>query len=356
MKYIKTFESHKNSVNEEFLGALGNLFSNLFKKYKERISKTQGGKEIEAIYQKYLKIINGEFAKSANVQLNMIAAESGKTNENVMINEADGEDDAPIDNDVKLDKNVLKDKKTLLDNIIKKYKEIALREMDNILKKFGGASKNPQLDIIINSKKDQFDLDFMNAQIEYMNKAGDKVQVNNMVKQRDVLIKKIDADYKDFDSRKPVEYKVGDYVIYKKDGFDQVKYDALTKEQKDKPEEDPTKEYVGVHKIEKIEGDKVTMKTDDGKEFTKLLSTEIIGKTNGFKVGDGVIYQKNAFDQAKYDALTQDQKDKPNEAPASTFVGSHTVEKVEGDIIHMKDNKGGDFTKTTSQIIGKVNK
>ena len=50
MKYIKTFESHRNSksvetekpVNEEFfLGALGKMIGNLFKKAKERINKTK---------------------------------------------------------------------------------------------------------------------------------------------------------------------------------------------------------------------------------------------------------------------------------------------------------------------------
>ena len=70
MKYIKTFESHRNSksvetdkpVNEEFFGALGKMIGNLFKKAKERINKTKGGKEIEVIYQKYVDMIGKELS------------------------------------------------------------------------------------------------------------------------------------------------------------------------------------------------------------------------------------------------------------------------------------------------------
>ena len=57
MKYVRNFESYKLSkvekpLNEEFLfGLIGKLFG----KIKERINKTKGGKELETVYQKWLK-------------------------------------------------------------------------------------------------------------------------------------------------------------------------------------------------------------------------------------------------------------------------------------------------------------
>ena len=255
MKYIKTFESHRTSkntetVNEEFLGAIGKFFSNVFKKVKERINKTKGGNEVEAIYQKYLDLISKEFAKTAKVELNLAAA--ARENEGTsavppkkesldieglyMINEAD-DDDAPADApptevDAKTAVTQLKSKKTILDQIIKKLKDMALREMDVVLKKYGGGAANPQLDIIITAKKNQFDLDFMNAQINWLEKAGDKTESINISKQRDAIAKKIEADYKDFDSKKAIQYKEGDEVVYKLKDFKQEEWNKLSADQK----------------------------------------------------------------------------------------------------------------------------
>jgi hypothetical protein len=235
MKYIKTFESHRTSkntetVNEEFLGAIGKFFGNMFKKAKERINKTKGGNEVEAIYQKYLDLISKEFAKTAKVELNLAAAarenegtgavptkkkESLDTEGLDMITEADdapadetteGESPATPEVDAKTAVAQLKSKKSVLDQIIKKLKDMALREMDAVLKKYGGGAANPQLEIIITAKKDQFDLDFMNAQISWLEKAGDKTESIAISKQRDAIAKKIEADYKNFDSKKAVTY------------------------------------------------------------------------------------------------------------------------------------------------------
>jgi hypothetical protein len=146
MKYIKTFESHRTykksePLNEELFGAIGKLFGNMFKKVKERINKTKGGQEVEAIYQKYLDLISKEFAKTAKVELNLAAAaresegtaavpkkESLDTEDLDMINEAE-EDDAPAatEVDAKTAVNQLKSKKTVLDQIIKKLKEMLLK-------------------------------------------------------------------------------------------------------------------------------------------------------------------------------------------------------------------------------------
>lgn len=363
MKYIKTFESHRSSkntetVNEEFLGAIGKFFGNMFKKAKERINKTKGGNEVEAIYQKYLDLISKEFAKTAKVELNLAAA--ARENEGTgavpkkkteslniegldMINEADdapadepaeGESPATPEVDAKTAVAQLKAKKGVLDQIIKKLKDMALREMDAVLKKYGGAAANPQLEIIITAKKDQFDLDFMNAQISWLEKAGDKTESIAISKQRDAIAKKIEADYKDFDIKKAVTYKVGDEVVYKLKDFKQEEWSKLSADQQAKPEENPASKYVGVHKIDKIEGDKFTLLDKDGKPTIVKTGSEIVSKISlnaKYKVGDKVKYKRDKGEEA-----------------------TTTITKIEGDKWHFNNKDGDDVVKDGSSIIGKV--
>lgn len=358
MKYIKTFESHRTSkntetVNEEFLGAIGKLFGNMFKKVKERINKTKGGQEVEAIYQKYLDLISKEFAKTAKVELNLAAAaresegggavpkkESLDIKDLDMINEAE-EDDAPATEgeapaapevDAKTAVDQLKSKKTVLDQIIKKLKDMALKEMDAVLKKYGGAAANPQLDIIITAKKDQFDLDFMNAQINWLEKAGDKTESIVISKQRDAIAKKIEAEYKDFDNAKAVTYKEGDNVVYKLQDFKQEEWDKLSPEQKSNPSEEPASKYVGVHKISKIDGDKFTLLDKDDKPTIIKTGAEILGKQS-YKVGDRVKYKMNDGGQAET-----------------------VIIKVDGDNWFFKGKDGKDKRKPMDSIINKVKK
>ena len=49
----------------------------MFKKVKERINKTKGGNEVEAIYQKYLDLISKEFAKTAKVEFGTVNWSNG---------------------------------------------------------------------------------------------------------------------------------------------------------------------------------------------------------------------------------------------------------------------------------------
>ena len=68
------------------------------------------------------------------------------------------------------------------------------------------------------------------------------------------------------------DYKVGDTVVYKREKFDQVKWDALTDDDKKKPNEGKMKELqvdgIGIKKISKIEGDNISF---EGAEFTKTM-------------------------------------------------------------------------------------
>jgi hypothetical protein len=74
-----------------------------------------------------------------------------------------------------------------------------------------------------------------------------------------------------------VDYKVGDTVVYKREKFDQVKWDALTDDDKKKPEEGKMKELqaeqIGIKKISKIEGDKISF---EGADFTKTMADLIM--------------------------------------------------------------------------------
>lgn len=59
-------------LNEGFFDFLGKIFN----KIKNQINKVKGGKEIEAIYQKYIGFINAEFAKKIDAGLQL--AEAGE--------------------------------------------------------------------------------------------------------------------------------------------------------------------------------------------------------------------------------------------------------------------------------------
>ena len=73
-----------------------------------------------------------------------------------------------------------------------------------------------------------------------------------------------------------VEYKVGDNVVYKRDKFDtngsKAKWEALTDDEKKKTNEGKMKELqtdgIGIKKISKIEGDKISFEDTD---FTKTM-------------------------------------------------------------------------------------
>ena len=79
------------------------------------------------------------------------------------------------------------------------------------------------------------------------------------------------------------EYKVGDSVIHLKKDKKKEEWDALSDEEKKDPNGEKAKEIVGVHTIEKIEGDNFIFKDNEGAEFTKTKA-DILGKTEAPKV------------------------------------------------------------------------
>jgi hypothetical protein len=349
MKYIKKYESFKKQnsepVNEEFLGKLIGGIKGLFKKAQERTNKAEGGKEVEVIYQKYLTMITSELAKTAQIDLNVMAASKGD------LPAADGA--TTNDANAKLAVDTLKKKKAVMDQIVQKIKAMALKEMDAVLVKFKGAAANPQLKIIIDTKKDQFEMDYLNAQIAYLDKAGDKTMVAAISKERDALSKSIEDDFKDFDTAKAVTYAVGDEVIYLLQDKKPEEYDKTKK-----PEDQ--KAIVGVHKIAELDGDNFTLEDEKGEPTIKKTGKEIMGKVEGgepaeeYKVGDSVIHLKKDKEKTEWDALTDEEKKDPNGEKAKEIVGVHKIEKIDGDNFTFKDSKGVDFIKTKADILGKA--
>ena len=351
MKYIKKYEAFKNEnsepVNEEFLGKLIGGIKNLFKKAQERSNKAKGGKEVEVIYQKYLTMITSELAKTAQIDLNVAAASKGD------LPAAAGA--TTNDANAKLAVDTLKKKKAVMDQIVQKIKAMALKEMDAILTKFGGAAANPQLKIIIDTKKDQFEMDYLNAQIAYLDKAGDKTMVATISKDRDALSKKIEGEFADFDTAKAVTYAVGDEVIYLLQDKKPEEYDKTKK-----PEDQ--KAIVGVHKIAELDGDNFTLEDEKGEPTIKKTGKEIMGKVEGgepaeeYKVGDNVIYKRGKFNEESWKKITDDDKKKPNEGPMKDLqdkeeIGIKKISKIEGDKVSFED---ADFTKTMADILGKI--
>jgi len=79
------------------------------------------------------------------------------------------------------------------------------------------------------------------------------------------------------------------------------------------------------------------------------------GPEGGYKVGDNVVYKREKFDQAKWDALTDDDKKKPNEGKMKELqaeaIGIKKISKIEGDKVSFE---GADFTKTMADILMKT--
>ena len=358
MKYIKNFESYRHSndevVNEEIFGFIGKLIGNLYKKVTQMINKTKGGKEVEAIYQKYIKMINDQFEKQAGVDLNLSASNYEteiKKQESLSISrkyKKINEAEEPVndnklpeeknDKDTKLNVETLKRKRSVLDQIVKKIKEIAIKQMDLVLKKYGGASKNPQLEIIINSKKDQFDLDYLNSQVNFLEKAGDKSQLPAIVKQRNTIANKINSELKNLTTVKPVTYQVGNEVIYLLKGKQKSDYDP-----KKTPEEQ--KDVVAVHDITNIEGDNYTIDTGDGE--TVKTSAYIMGKVKAkYEVGDTVVYLLEGKTRADYDGKTEEEQ--------KAVTGTHKITGIEGDVYIIDLGDGKVARKKAEEIIKKV--
>jgi len=324
MKYIRDYNSFKNNnkVNEEFLGAIAKFFGNLYNKSKQKMAKIKGSQEIQVVFDKYLKIINTQLSKTADIDLNLSAAADTTPTKESLLTEADAIGDIPkIDGkesddlgkespaEQKMDVDKLKQKKTIMEQIVKKNVEMAKKEMNNILTKYGGSAKNPQLAVVVDNMINQFDLEYMNAQLRYLDKAGDKTLVGPIQKQRDIIMKKLDKSWNeiekatagfDYNGKK---YPIGD-VLYRYKSNDGIRVVKLVK-------------------IDEKDPKKVIAKYVDGKE------------------GEGTIGKEQSFDLEKVDF---DFNPKVNDK--YMYWSNNNQSKIEVEVLAEPDEKGLTKVKT----------
>lgn len=375
-KYVKGYESFRDGdqVNEEFFGKLMGLLkkgmSNLYTKMKQQVAAVEGGKEVEQIYQKYLAQIQTQFAKYPDLELNINTTEDEMTAKTAAPNQqAPAVDQTAAKRKIDAFKKI----KAALDATVKKTKETAIAEMNRVLQKYGGAAENPKLGIIINTKKDQFELDYINAQLNYLENIGDKTMVAALNRQATELAKKVEGDMKDIDKAVPMELEVGNKVIYlTADSINFMKdkdtWNKLSEDEKKKPEEGRAKDLVAIGEITKIEGDKYMVKGKDGREI-ELLFAQIVGKPEAaeggegaYKKGDNVIYKRDAFKnggQEKWDAVPEEERGNPDSEKVKELIdaeqiGVKVIDEVEGDKITFKGEDGKSIEKTAGDILAKI--
>ena len=281
MKYLKKYESFKEPVNEEFLGALYNAakgalkaflgkISEPFKTAKEEFKKGMAKEEVKksmitkmdtllkgatdgmnkAEDEAALTAMKDDFRKEIDTQIADFDKEIKIVKESVTINEGKIQD-ALIGARVAL--GMIKKKSAELKlEFDKKYavavdlaakKKVAIEEIAAVVNDFKKTVMNEEI--------------FKKAEAEY--KLANKIVTTS-------------------------EYKVGDELIYLRKGQLKTAWDALTDEQKKAPTTDPAaKLIVNVKKVDKIEGDNYTFTGKDGKTIVKT-SADIIGKS-GAEVG-----------------------------------------------------------------------
>jgi hypothetical protein len=226
--------------NEQLNEGIFDFLKKMWNKAAAHIRKIKGGKEVDAIFTKYLGIINAEIQKKANVTL-QLGGEEKITKESIILRydqflneeaETDMESDVEIseedkkkvqqsgEKDKQMDAKTLKEKEKIIEQIINLYKDKALKEMEQVLKKQGGAEKNPKLKIIIDNKMHEFNLKFLEAKVKFLEKSGDKSAMNKVAVERDKKAKELENMWKQLDEKGDVktegegDYKVGNRYRY----------------------------------------------------------------------------------------------------------------------------------------------
>lgn len=276
MRYLKKYESFKDQVNEEFLGALYNAakgalkaflgkISEPFKTAKDEFKKGMAREEVKksmitkmdallkgatdginkAEDETALNAMREDFRKEIDNQIAEFDKEIKTVKESVSINEGKIQD-------------ALIGARVAFGMIKKKSAELKL-EFD---KKYAAA-----VDLAAKKK----------ASIEEITAVVNDFKKTVM---NDEIFKKAEAEYKTTNKIVTTsEYKVGDELIYLRKGQLKTAWDALTDEQKKAPTTDAAaKLIVNVKKVDKIEGDNYTFTGKDGKSIVKT-SADIVGKS-----------------------------------------------------------------------------
>ena len=244
--------SQNEILNENIFSFLGNAFNKL----KTLINKIKGGKEVSAIYTKYIDKIQTELKnqlqinlqlqtqtpKNENLKLNEAEAAAAAINEITATNAAEPKPvdaaDANANANAKPDANAnananaaepkpdndqiekLKKSQALIQKIIESNKNLAIKEMDAVLVKMGGKEKNIQLATIIDIKKEQFNIDVLTAELKIygddpkakeitaqLKDANKKIQELNKILEKGKISNEIEVGGKKFKTLVPYRYK-----------------------------------------------------------------------------------------------------------------------------------------------------
>ena len=313
MKYIKTFESHRSfrklePINEELLGNILNFFKNLWNKASEEIKKSLGDNPSIDNLQDWIdknplnptddsflfKSLLDEFKKKPeandedclNLVGNILDPETGALGKQGLqplydsLLKTFGRNLAPTN---------------IIQFILENIRNRAIKDY-----KYAGGPDGGKVDQkkINKDIKDTTHLpDFKKVLIAATDPKKKKEAAINWVEKTlvprlDKYLSEIkDEDVEKFLQSKNIEvpggeggdYKVGDTVVYKREKFNQEEWDKLTDDDKKKPNEGKMKELqaeqIGIKKISKIEGDKVSF---EGADFTKTKA-DILMKTEAEK-------------------------------------------------------------------------
>jgi hypothetical protein len=312
MKYIKTFESHRNlkntePVNEELLGGVINFFKNLWNKAIAELDKF------------------GENPKQEDITKWISTNTLNPSDDSYMFKQQmDDFKKKPEAND--------QDCLTLVDGILNPEtgalgKQGLQPMMDALNKKYPAKQGEP--------------MHWLPADTQYIfetirNKAIAQYKFAGGPTDGKIDPKKINVDLKDTTHLPDVKKLLTAATDNKK------KKDAIIN----------WVEKTLVPQLVKFE----QAITED--ELNKNLDAKKItmgaGATEDYKVGDTVVYKREKFDQAKWDALTDDDKKKPNEGKMKELqaeeIGIKKISKIEGDKISFED---ADFTKLKADILMK---
>ena len=313
MKYVKSFESHRNSsklepVNEELFGGIINFFKGLWSKAMEELKKL------------------GEDPDTAEVK-DWIAdnpfnpADNNYLFKNVM----DEFRKKPEAND--------QDALTLVDSILNPETGVLGKQglaplYENLKKAFPPQEGEPA-----SSQYATFEYFFntirTKAIIQYKFAASTDGKVDP---------KKINIDLKDMTHLPDVKKLLTAATDGKK------KKDAIVN----------WCEKTLFPQLDKL-ADAITEEEVNKNLESRKIPVPEAGPEGGYKVGDNVVYKREKFDQAKWDELTDDDKKKPNEGKMKELqvdgIGIKKISKIEGDKISFE---GAEFTKTMGDILMKT--
>lgn len=132
----------------------------------------------------------------------------------------------------------------------------------------------------------------------------------------------------------------------------ELKKILITQKDDDKKKKDETIKWVNTILIPMVQNFIKAIKEDDIKESLNKQGIKF-EDTSSYKEGDNVIYLKDGKKKEDWDNLTEEQRGKIEEQPASDIVGSKKIERIDGDNIVFKGKDGKDFIKSKDEIIGK---